>query len=204
MYAYCGGNPINSIDPSGHKECCVIGDSDFYSETSTIKKVVDKKFKIKNTKRKKANSYQGFKKIWNGFKGKQECVIIDSHATPFELSGLINNRGIKHLKYKKIKKLILLGCNAGHMDYPDRNVACNFKRRISGVVVASDGTVETDEIYKASSILESKRDKYWKNYRIHYRYGLRHDNTGWIKYKTEKKIIGLNKKKVTIKQLIDC
>ena len=54
----------------------------------------------------------------------------------------MNTSDISNLENKNIDDLILPGCNAGHLDYKDSNVAAAFLQKINeGSVLASDGTV---------------------------------------------------------------
>ena len=98
--------------------------------------------------------------------------------------------------------MILLGCNAGHYDFKLTNVASAFSKRITGCVVASDGSVK---IGKFSTIIgsvkfESVKDKDFDGIR---------DNEGWIVYKYGRKnnkqysFTGILGKTVTVESIID-
>lgn len=85
---------------------------------------------------------------------------------------------ISELNFKTIKCLILLGCNAGHYDYIWNNVAYEFSKRISGCVMASDGTV-----YSVSGPkFASRADESWKEY-THKKNSSRKQNWGWVIYR---------------------
>ena len=66
------------------------------------------------------------------------------------------------LQDKEMEQLVLYGCNAGHLDYQDRNIAEAFSHRTSGApVMASDGTVygmNSDETYTPRS---DEEFQYW-------------------------------------------
>ena len=73
-------------------------------------------------------------------------IIIDTHATPMALDGSGLNIQVFSIaadfEEKKIDRLILLGCNAGHLNFRASNPAAAFlKKTGGGPVLASDGTV---------------------------------------------------------------
>lgn len=54
--------------------------------------------------------------------------------------------------------MIILGCNCGHYDYTNLNIAYEFSKKITGVTIASDGTVLLS--YKKKQLtLQSVADK---------------------------------------------
>lgn len=55
----------------------------------------------------------------------------------------LNLQNIRKLKKVNCKALIILGCNAGHYTHIWNNIAYEFSQKISGITVASDGTVGT-------------------------------------------------------------
>ena len=90
---------------------------------------------------------------WELFE-KTACEILDIEPDqPIHLSGDLTaareahlfNQDIKELSEKGMRGLILLSCNAGHLDYVDvngGNVAMAFSEVVKGApVIASDGTV---------------------------------------------------------------
>ncbi len=90
--------------------------------------------------------YEGFKGWWNSL-GKRELVIIDSHADPISFAStngteIILTKDILDDTFDKVnvKMLVLLGCNAGHYSYTE-SMARAFANKITGKVLASDGTV---------------------------------------------------------------
>ena len=83
-----------------------------------------------------------------------DAVFIDTHGTPEHLSGFSANwwdatffngerftiKDIEKLQEKDVGVLIILGCNAGHLDYVGKNVASAFAKKVKGApVIASDG-----------------------------------------------------------------
>lgn len=99
---------------------------------------------------------QEFTEYWNSI-GKAEygplvthsdnvtSVIIDTHATNYKLNfddDSMYITEISKLENKDINNLIILGCNAGHLDARNDNVAATFSQIVNGgKVLASDGTV---------------------------------------------------------------
>lgn len=129
------------------------------------------------------------------------AVVMDTHGSPYGLSfgdrdndketdtnERFTNSQISSLGSKNIDKLILLGCNTGHLDYREDNPAALFSQKVNGGrVLASDGTVYTQipalgwllgvgGDYSYSSVRDTKFDLYSKT-----RNGSRyHDNEGWF------------------------
>ena len=138
----------------------------------------------------------------------KDIVIINCHGNPTAFSGAnkFNLSQISSLNYKNIKCLILLGCNNGHYDYLWKNMAYELSKKISGCVIASDGTVAS--ILGIGAGFLSMADASWKSYRNGSK---RKDNYGWVIYKCNKNICtwySTNYKLITmqsiIKYLIQC
>ena len=93
------------------------------------------------------------------------------------------------LEKKDIKLLILLGCNCGHWDYRTKNIAWYFSKKITGGVLASDGTVyinKKETWYGEKSIsYTSEGDGKFKELFLT---ATQRDNKGWLLYigKSEK------------------
>ena len=84
-----------------------------------------------------------------------------------------------------VNTLVLLGCNAGHYDYVWSNVAYAFCKKISGCVIASDGTVCSGPYNKikttsAATSFDSHNKGGFGGYRAP---GSTRDNIGWVIYK---------------------
>ena len=187
-YVYCLNNPISRVDPSGH-DSYVFSISQFKIESSGIKNILNKYYN-KKSHLKVVNSKQTFKKEWNRMKKKKiECVVINSHANPTELStevrDIATKSTVKSLKRKKVKRLIILGCNAGHDDYAFSNISYEFRKKVKGPVIASDGTVTsysstpTTETSPFSSIADDEW-RWWRKKRKGKK--KRKNNVGWIMY----------------------
>lgn len=79
---------------------------------------------------------------------EQEVVVIACHGNPNTLMGSyqkevwLDRSTINQLKYKKIRYIVLLGCDAGHYDYRSSNIARALADRTKATVIAADGTVD--------------------------------------------------------------
>ena len=96
------------------------------------------------------NSADDFTNGWNamGENGEPiDAVVINTHGSPYRLtdrsvSFYIDQNRIAALANQPVGCLILYGCNAGHFDHKDSNVAAWFALKVCGApVLASDGTV---------------------------------------------------------------
>lgn len=76
---------------------------------------------------------------------------------------------------------MILGCNCGHYDYMDLNIAYEFSKKITGVAIASDGTVSIN-YSKKQLILKSIADKDFLTFCRRKR-----ANIGWIMYEYKNK-----------------
>jgi hypothetical protein len=89
------------------------------------------------------------------------------------------------LNHKKVKRLIVLGCNAGHDDYAFSNIAYAFRKKVEGPVIASDGTVTSYSSIPATetSPFFSIADSEWRSWRKKKKgKKKRKNNAGWIMY----------------------
>ena len=147
LYAYCGNDPIALYDPQGRAAVSVAMFSikQFKSENNNVKTLIGKHFKETTFYQKVGDEYKDFTAWWNGLGTKRDLAIINSHANPDILSTkdkiLLSKEQIKFLKKKNIKLLVVLGCNAGHFSH-DKCIARYFANKVTGKVIASDGTVE--------------------------------------------------------------
>ena len=130
---------------------------------------------------------------WNsmGKNDKISTVIINTHANPNAIgfdesaSNNMSTSDIKQLEDKHIKNLILYGCNAGHYDYKDVNVASIFTEKVNGgKVLAGDGTVYAYRwglAIAGSYAYRPSNDETFRKYRKSER-----GNMGWLLYKNNK------------------
>ncbi len=117
---------------------------------------------------------------WNSMSLTQFAVVIDSHGEPDGLLWCDDYYGYyfckidtvrNKLKYVDISVIVLLGCNCGHVDYKDSNIARAFADRFRTVVIASDGSVNCGEFRSVVS-------KRWRQLNKKYRA----ENAGWVFY----------------------
>ena len=175
-YVYCLNNPISRVDPSGH-DSYFFSKNEFKNEASGVKKVLKQYYK-KAVHNKVTNTYQKFKKEWDGMRGKKiECVVLSFHSSP-ESIGIVSRITARKLKKKNVKRLIILGCNAGHDDYAFSNIAYEFRKKVKGPVIASDGTTV---YYGAEEPVVSRTDEHWRLWRNKAK-SKRKKNAGWIMY----------------------
>lgn len=137
------------------------------------------------------NSSDELANSWNSIgstdSGNVSLVVINTHAKKDKLSlgnGNMYSNDITSLENKNIDKLILYGCNAGHLDNVNDNPAANFSKKVNGgLVLASDGTVYggTPPILwmLGYSVFTSKGDESFNNQRAS---GSNRDNQGWLLY----------------------
>ncbi len=144
-----------------------------------------------------------FKADWNamgmlnGNKVNIGTVAINTHANNGGLQDdqgkmIISSSEIAKLDKKSAGRLILLGCNAGHLDYKDNNPAANFARNLNGTkVFTSDGTVHYGRriLYVAGSYwYDSRNDDFFTDQLVK---GTR-DNEGWLVYKCESELVRIS------------
>ena len=207
IFVYCGNNIVNYIDDSGNARRIIIkyakasffSIGDFYNETKRVKENFERN-SIFTVDIKKVTNYNSFKEKWKRMSA-QDVVVINCHATPTKMDkggmGIKDLSYISKLPFKHIKCLLLLGCNAGHYNYVWSNVAYEFSKRISGAVMASDGTVMSLPGLKFTSLGDST----WKKYRDKKK-SSRKKNIGWVMY-SKTSFYSVGKKTITISSAID-
>lgn len=113
----------------------------FDNETEDIEDDIESYFGSSDTKCQNLTTDQesSFVRAWNNAadSGKEyEVCVVNCHANPTSMYNGLTTADIKKLKTVDCKCLILLGCNAGHYDYIWNNVAYEFSKKVTGVVVA--------------------------------------------------------------------
>lgn len=78
---------------------------------------------------------------------------------------------VRKLRKVNCKALIILGCEAGHYKYIWENIAYEFSKKITGLVVASDGYVTSDPPIDEPNFTSVDENR---------------EILGWLIYKTEK------------------
>ncbi|MCI9370533.1 MAG: RHS repeat-associated core domain-containing protein [Lachnospiraceae bacterium] len=150
LFAYCGDDPINLYDPSGRAltAITIFTISQFEKESRDLQDALCRAFDRTTTWSIMASdSSTDFRKWWRSLE-RYNLAIINSHATPtrltssagfkFDYSDVVN-----YCDKISLKLLVILGCNAGHFD-ESRSIARAFSNKITGKVIASDGTVQTN------------------------------------------------------------
>ena len=155
LYDYCLNNPVMYVDPDGN-DCYYFYLPEWYDEALTDQKYLAEKYgyDIDKVHLIPITNDQQLKDGWNamgtenGEKVDIDTVVINTHADPYELSyGKNSNDKFSvddayALDDKSMDQLILYGCNAGHRDYADENIANAFSHKVNNApVMASDGTV---------------------------------------------------------------
>lgn len=126
-----------------------------------------------------------FHYYWDGIE-YADVIVLNTHSYP---EGMFNNlyiQDVRKLRKVNCKALIILGCNAGHYTYLWSNIAYEFSKKVSGTVVASDGTVGSaweglDEPF-FDSYDDVDDDGYFRYYLSNK--DINRKNLGWILYKT--------------------
>lgn len=216
QYLYCYGNPMIWIDPEG-TDCYIFYLPEWKNEAVNDRRQLAKQYGYDESKVHliPITSNSDFRNGWNnmGMEGGNEVdidtVLINTHGNPNALGDNgnfgIGTNFIRHLDDKEAENLILLGCNSGHKDYADNNVAAAFAEKIEGApVIASDGTVYSgfslfnwfDRSYK------SKNDEDFRDWRS----GSNRDNAGWVVYQVEDGKVttrDVNDKKMTVTDMVN-
>lgn len=212
LYAYCKCNPVYYSDPEGTAvRVAIITLSCWENESGNIMDDFQKYYGANNVLGVQHNvdNMDELEESWNGLTSRG-IVVINTHANPWILgcgkskptaADQLTIAEINELDYKAISVLILLGCNAGHQDYSQNNVAEAFSGRISGKVVASDGTVYSswNSFYYPIDVgFTSKEDNTFKELCLEER-----TSVGWLVYISERNVKLLNTKFVTIASIMD-
>lgn len=198
LYAYCCNDPVNLYDPEGKAALNIaifsIPES-YYQVKDYLKDDLIETFDSTVYIDHKLGSYASdFISWWNGLE-KKDIVIIWTHGNPSQLysEGLVfkfERADIgDNLEYKEIKLLILIACNAGHYNHRTMNMASSFAKKVSGAVMASDGTVTSHKDFyygiEPYVYLDSNSSGEFSVY-INSALGTR-DNMGWLVYNKKSK-----------------
>ena len=116
LYVYCANNPVNYVDPSGHKSIMSI----YYNkkETGFSKQAKQSCYYLaSNAKMKAVISISGFKKAWKSISKNIKTLYLYLHGGEGALyfyGETMYYGSIKKLnKKKKLKKIVLLSCKGG-------------------------------------------------------------------------------------------
>ena len=119
-----------------------------------------------------------------------DYVIISTHGDPTGLGTgersypgwNLSSNDIGNLNQKDLtQNLLILACNAGHLDYKDTNPAAMFAQKVNGaLVVASDGPVRPRN---SDGFYQSYYDEEFRQWSDRNGAPLRDSVSGWIVYR---------------------
>jgi len=175
-YAYCANNPVNYVDPSGFDSYIFYEKKDWEGQAESLKKVLGKKYGSP-VHMKEIKTEDEFVREWRNMgktvddKGdtkdvKIEGVVLIFHGSPHTININADSdeyltvlsegktpKGfdatyIGNLDKKEIDELLILSCNAGHLDHYDDNVAMTFRKHQNiNAVIGCDGNVAFSRKY---------------------------------------------------------
>ncbi|MBO4767278.1 MAG: RHS repeat-associated core domain-containing protein [Lachnospiraceae bacterium] len=202
LFVYCGNNPVRNWDFDGRyyaiNTVLTLTDPDSVFEEESrdwilpdIQKYARGKYGVSTTSIAGVTDKKSFIGKWNAMPSEQAFVVVNTHGQPTYLNGSSNDRpfqmfhinDVKELEYKKIKAIILLGCNCGHYSFRDynrygiANIARVFADKFGTVVIASDGNVRAYS-YASVPLTQKERGDAWSKYVN----DGRTNNVGWIEY----------------------
>ncbi len=181
LYAYCGGDPVNLYDPTGmaSRFIAFFTIPELEGETDDLRYAVSKSINTSFLSTYKCGSTkEDFETWWNRTNGC-DIAFISTHGEPAILCDkkiIVTKTDVDNLKYVNIKLLVILSCNTGHIDVTS-SIAKRFANRITGKVIASDGTVcgkGGSSLFKI--FFESRDDEYFQQYVK----GASRTNYGWL------------------------
>ena len=159
LYAYCLNNPIMYVDPDGN-DCYYFYLPEWQGEAeSDRQRLADQYgYSIDQVHIRPVTNGQELMDGWNamGTENGQpvdiDTVVINTHADPYNLGfgkdefgnsrGVLPVSSVSDLQDQSMDQVILYGCNAGHIDYENENMANAFSHKVNDApVMASDGTV---------------------------------------------------------------
>ena len=181
-YSYVANNPVNFIDSWGLAGYIFYDADDYKGTAEGYQKVLMDYYDLKKEDviLISVSEMDDLVNGWNamGANGVSiDAVIMIIHANPEMLGvgGKGNNESLLYydqfdaLDSKNVGSLILMSCNAGHLDYSDHNIASQFAKKINGgSVIACDGEPQTSASKWLSSwtkIGTKKSDsfKFWRD-----------------------------------------
>jgi len=197
-YVYANSNPVLYIDPNG-LDAYIYYLPEWEIEALADQKELMKQYNLAESQvhlivlNEKSDLTTGWNAMGTDAAGNAvtiDAVIINTHASPNSLSGFggifgvsFSIKDISKLDNKDIGVLLIYGCNAGHTDYKDNNVAAAFAKKVNGApVLASDGTVYSWQNPDGSYSYESRNDKTFIKFRNKVDKNSTRDNQGWVVY----------------------
>ena len=193
LYSYCNNNPVAYNDPMGTAatEIYIMSLTEFEKESKNIADDFEKYINKTNFSYLFSDNLEHYELAWNRLSGV-DIVVFNTHGNPKRIGNggvtdidRLYTYEIKNLRYKSVKLLILLGCNNGHWTCLSSNVAYEFSKKISGTVVACDGTVQSGNFNSLfTAAFYSINDNYFREWITFDR-----SNLGWIIYKNKNNIV---------------
>ncbi len=173
FYGDCGGNPINYIDPSGHKSIKML----CYGE-KRAKHFIKQGQNSGEYNRKNADIYyfssdKDFIRKWNNLRGYMSKIYIYVHGGKGELyfyGKTLTVKGIRNkLKKKKVSTGVALYSCSGGSGKVGSNVAWAIAEKVPGKkILASEGSVsfrkEVGKYYARTSWHTKYLFAKWKNF----------------------------------------
>lgn len=223
QYQYCFGNPVIWVDPEG-TDCYIFYLPEWENEAKGDRRQLAREYGYDESQVHliPVTSSSDFENGWNnmgvenGENVDVDTVVLDFHANPDVMGSgggddawYIDKANVAFLQDKDVDNLILLGCNAGHNNHQDDNIASAFAKRVKGApVIASDGTVYsgltlfnlTDKSY------HSKGDHSFRKWRDKADPNDKRGNDGWMVYQEDNGNVTAKKvgdKKMTVSEMIE-
>lgn len=195
----------------------VISIEEFRDETEVIVDDVEEYFSdydissFRTIKDDEEDFISRWNKMANDTDKHYSLCIVNCHANQYYMYNGITKGDIQDLEKFDCDLVLLLGCNCGHSDAKWSNVAYYLSQKVTGIVVASDGTVysstPTKWFFNKTATFKSKADDAFDDICDEIS-GNDRDNYGWViyKYNSKKKICTwytTNLKTITIESLLD-
>ena len=156
LFAYCRNNPVLRLDQHGTSSYTseILTISEFTSESYLLQSAMNStmsKFFYAKGKKTKVYTFKSSKEFideWNRC-GGMDVVVVNAHGNYWSFGNLndsvadITISTIKNqLKTISVKALWLLPCHNGLWEKRNENIARAFSKKITGTVVAADGSVK--------------------------------------------------------------
>lgn len=167
-------------------EAFIFSMDEFMVESEIIKKSLGNYIKFLYGFVFRVESANEFKSYWNSIT-YADVIVLNSHAGADVIFNDLYMKDIRKLKKINCKALIILGCNAGHYTHIWNNIAYEFSQKISGITVASDGTVDSLWNGFDEPLFESYDDGSYEYASFRYYLSAKdknRKNLGWVLYKT--------------------
>ena len=158
----------NNIKKVFHTYVFTMGE--FHDESDIIMMNLKKYFKSVYGRVYQTNCADYFHDYWDGI-GYADVIVLNTHSSQEVMFNNLYIQDVRKLRKVNCKALIILGCEAGHYKYIWENIAYEFSKKITGLVVASDGYVTSDPPIDEPNFTSVDENR---------------EILGWLIYKTEK------------------